>query len=200
MKNNLIYLLLCIFLIGMLSGCSNMKVFSDKDNSEDFTQFKTFEFLGWSNEIDQQLSPFDKERIEESFVMEAAKRGLSGVEKDGDIIVTLFVTGEVRTKQTATTTTTGMGMGTMGGRGRGMRSPGWGWGGGMAVTQSHTVINETNYLVGTLMLEIFDREDKKLIFQAMGTKTVDQDPQKRQKQLPKLVAEIMKEYPVEPEK
>jgi hypothetical protein len=50
------------------------------------------------------------------------------------------------------------------------------------------------------MIEMFDRIDKKLIWQAMGTKTIDDDPQKRQKQIPKLVKAIMKEYPVQPMK
>ena len=81
---------------------------------------------------------------------------------------------------------------------RGMRSPGWGWGGGMSMQQSHTVINETNYIEGTLMIELFDPKDKKLIWQAIGTKTVSEDPKKREKGIPKKVAAIMKVYPVNP--
>ena len=177
------------------SGCSTMKVISDKDSSEDFTQFKTFEFMGWADNSDQALTRFDKERIEEAFRAEAEIRGLSPAKKDGDIIVTLFVTGEMKTQKSATTTTTGMAMAPMG---RGMRGPGWGWGAGMTMSQSHTVINETNYLVGTLMLEIFDRKDKELIFQAMGTKTIEENPEKRARQIPKMVGAIMQQYPVKP--
>ena len=197
MKQTAIWGIISMITLSLLSGCTSMKVISDKDNSEDFTVFKTYEFMGWADNSDQALNRFDKERVEESFAQEAAKRGLSPVKSNGDIIITLFVTGEVRTQKTATTTTTGMGMG-MAPMGRGMRGPGWGWGGGMGMTQSHTVINENNYLEGTLMLEIFDVEDKKLIFQAMGTKVIDDDPNKRAKQIPKLVTAIMKEYPVEP--
>lgn len=194
MKNQLYKSLLFFMAIVTLSGCSGMKVISDKDHTEDFTQFKTFEFLGWADNSDRHLTRFDKERIEASFVDEAKKRGLTIGGSNSDVIVSLFITGEVKTQKTAQTTT--MGMGGMGMGGQGMRSPGWGWGGGMS--QSHTVINETNYLVGTLMVEMFDREDKKLIWQAMGTKTINEDPQKRQKQIPKVVSQIMNTYPVKP--
>ena len=74
-----------------------------------------------------------------------------------DVLVALFVIGEMKTQKSATTTTTGMNMGMGGmGRTRGMRHPGWGWGGGMTMAQSHTVINETHYIEGTLMIEFFD--------------------------------------------
>ena len=200
MKQSIKLILISLIVLPFFTGCSSMKVISDKDSTEDFSHFKTFEFLGWSDDSDKKLSRFDKERIEEAFGVEASKRGMSRADKNGDVIVTLFITGEVKTQKTANTTTTGMGMGGVGMGGRGMRSPGWGWGGGMAMTSSHTVINETNYLVGTLMVEMFDREDKKLIWQAMGTKTIDDDPKKREKQIPKLVTAIMKEYPVNPTK
>jgi hypothetical protein len=77
-----------------------------------------------------------------------------------------------------------------------MNSPGWGWG----TTHSTTTINETNYLVGTLMIEMYDRVDQKLIWQAIGTKTVSEDPKKRETGIPKKVAAIMKTYPVPPKK
>jgi hypothetical protein len=81
-----------------------------------------------------------------------------------------------------------------------MRSPGWGWGGGMGMAQSTTTYNETQYLEGTLMIEMFDRADKKLIWQAVGTKRVAEDPKMREKDIPRKVAAIMNAYPVKPEK
>ena len=77
---------------------------------------------------------------------------------------------------------------------RGMRSPGWGWG----TAHSTTVITESQYLEGSLIIEAYDPDDKLLIWQAIGTKTVSEDPKKRAKDIPKKVAAIMKEYPVKP--
>ena len=184
-----------VVIIGVFSSCSSTKVISDQDPVVDFTEFKTFEYYGWADNSDQMLNRFDKERIESAFAEEGRKRGLTRVDSDGDVIVTLFITGEIKTQTTANTNTMGMGgMGGMGGRGRGMGSPGWGWG----TTHSTTTINETNYLVGTLMIEMFDKDDKMLIWQAIGTKTVSEDPKKRETGIPKKVAAIMNAYPVKP--
>jgi hypothetical protein len=173
-------------------GCSGTKVISDKDHTVDFSNIKTFEFYGWAENSDQVLTRFDKERIETAFAQEGKKRGITRVNSDSDVIVILFVTGEMKTQVTAQTNT--MGMGGMSGRGRGMGSPGWGWG----TTHSTTTINESNYLVGTLMIEMFDKKDEKLIWQAIGSKTVSEDPKKRESGIPKKVAAIMKTYPVSP--
>jgi hypothetical protein len=189
-----------LFIINILfffSSCSNTKVISDKDSGEDFTQFKTYEYYGWADNSDQVLTRFDKERIEAAFAEEGEKRGLTQVDSNGDVIVVLFIAGEIKTQITANTNTMGAGgMGGMGGSGRGMRSPSWGWG----TTHSTTTINESNYLVGTLMIEMYDRVDQKLIWQAIGTKTVSEDPKKRENGIPKKVAAIMKTYPVPPVK
>ena len=196
MKNLLKTSILLSFFVMILSGCASTKVVSDKDGSVDFSKIRTFEFYGWADNSDAVLTRFDKERIEAAFAEEARKRGITKAESNGDVIVSLFIVADVKTQKTANTTTTGMGMGGMGMRG--MRSPGWGWGGGMGMQQSHTVINETDYIEGTLMIELFDPKDKKLIWQAIGTKTVSEDPKKREKGIPKKVAAIMKGYPVQP--
>jgi len=196
------------YLLGLfyLTGCSGIKVVSDIDPSVDFSEFKTFEFLGWADNSDQKMNRLDRERIELAFKKEAVKRGLhSAPLADGDLLVTLNVYGKTRTQQTANTTTTAMGRGTGMNRGMhrgmhpgmgraGMGSPGWGWG----TAHSTTVINETQYLDGTLIIEVYDKDDELLIWQAIGTKTVNEDPEKRAKDIQKKVTAIMKKYPVEP--
>ncbi len=189
MKTNIHKALFYFWALLFLSGCSSgIKVISDKDPSEDFTVFKTFEFAGWTKDSDQILTRFDKERIEKAFSEEARIRGITPVTSGGDIIAALFVIGDVKTQTTANTMTTGMS------RGRGMRSPGWGWG----AAHSTTVINESQYIVGTLMIEVFDVVDKKLIWQAIGSKTISENPQVREEGIPDMVSAIMDEYPVKP--
>lgn len=60
------------------------------------------------------------------------------------------------------------------------------------------MIKESQYLEGTLVIELYDQKDKKLIWQAVGTKRVSDDRQKRAAEISKLIAAIMKKYPVEP--
>jgi hypothetical protein len=198
MKQLLLITCTIVLMIFSFSSCTGLKVISDKDATVDFQKIKTYQFVGWLENSDQQLNRFDRERIEQAFLKEGTERGLTKVDSDPDALVALFVLGEVKTQKTANTTTNGMGMGGMGmGMGMGgMRHPGWGWGGGMHMSQSRTVINETRYIEGTLMIEFFDPVEKKLIWQALGKKTVNEDPQKRARDIPRKVAVIMSKYPV----
>ena len=90
-----------------LSGCSSLKVISDKDNTVDFEKIKTYQFLGWTADSDKILNRFDKERIEQAFLTSGSQRGLKKVDSNADVLVALYVIGEQRTQQTANTTTTG---------------------------------------------------------------------------------------------
>jgi hypothetical protein len=88
-------------------------------------------------------------------------------------------------------TTTGMGYGGYYGYG-----PRWGWGPGM--TMSTTTVSEYNYTVGTLVIDVFDAKEEKLIWESIATKTVDDNPETREKNLPKVIAKIMAPYPIKP--
>jgi len=190
MKTNLLINLL----VGLLfMSCSTLKVTSDMDPSVDFIQYKTFEYYGWAEESDRIMNDFDKTRIEKAFGEEFAKRDVNYVESDGDLIVTLFIVIEEKTQKTANTTHMGGYYGGYYGYG-----PGWGWGPGFS--QSTTTINEYDYNEGTLVVDVFDAKKKKLIWEGIGQNTISEDPQARERNIPKAVAAIMKRYPVQPKK
>ena len=178
----------------IMSACSSIKVTTDLDKTVDFTQLKTFEYYGWAAESDKIINQLEKDRIEAAFGDEFKKRGLEYVESGGDMIVVLFIMTENKTQYNATTT--GMGYGGYGGYyGYG---PGWGWGPGMGMSMSTTTVSEYNYTVGTLVIDIYHAGEEKLIWESIGTKTVDDNPQTREKNLPKSIAAIMAPYPVKP--
>jgi hypothetical protein len=180
----------------IIHGCSSLKVTSDVDNRVDFSQIKTFEYYGWAEDSDKLLTTLDKERIESAFANEFKKRGMSYVENGGDAIVALYIVAEQKTQTTATTT--GMG-GTYGGYGYGGYygyGPGWGWGGGMTTT----TYRDYDYTEGTLVISMFNPKTENLIWTSVGTKTVGENPQAREKRIPKVVAAIMSKYPVKPMK
>lgn len=186
MKKNAILLVLAAIVLG---GCSGIKVVSDYDRSVDFTQYKTFEYYGWMEDSDKLLNDLDKRRIESAFGDEFRARGLEYVESGGDLVVGLFIVTEQKTQTTATTTHMG-GMGGYGGYyGYG---PGWGWGGGM----STTTYSDYDYVEGTLVVDVFDKAKEQLIWESIGRGTVDDNPQTRDENIPKAVAQIMAEYPV----
>ena len=179
----------------ILNACSGIKVITDTDPTVDWSEYKTLEYYGWAEESDKIMTRFDKERIEKAFGEEFRKRGFSLVKEDGDMIVTLFIVVEQKTTQTATTT--GMG-GMHGGYYGGYYGygPGYGWGSG----HSTTTIQEYDYEVGTLVCDVFDAKEEKLIWEGIGTGTINDNPEKREKNIPLSVEKIMYKFPVAPVK
>ena len=184
----------------MLYSCNTIKVVSDKDASADFSKYKTLEYYGWADNSDKILSSFDKNRIEAAFGTEFGNRGFKLVEKGtGDMIVSLYVVTEAKTGTTANTTTNYVGG--MGGYGYGGfydYGPGYGWGSGYANTT--TTYSQYDYTVGTLVVSVFDAKEKKLIWEAVGTKTVDDNPKSPESKINAAVAKMMLKYPIQPAK
>ena len=177
----------------LLNSCSSLKVYSDVDSSVDFTSYKSLEYYGWAEESDQLLSSLDKDRLETAFGEEFKKRGFEIVESGGDMIVTLFIVVEQKTSTTATTTSMGGGYGGYYGGYYGY-GPGYGWGGG----HSTTSIQEYDYNVGTLVCDVFDKKNEKLIWEGIGTGEINENPKNRDKNIPKTVQAIMSKFPVPP--
>lgn len=178
------YLLIALAFI--FNSCSSIKVTSQYDSEVNFNEFKTFSYLGWSKNSDQLLNEFDKRRIEESFRIEFEARNMTFVEEAGDIEVSLFLVTDTKTATTAYTDYYG------GYRGYYYGHP-WGWGGGFATT----TYQQYDYVVGTLVCDVFSGKDKNLIWQGVGSGTVDDNPSSRDKSIPKSVNKIMALYPVQ---
>ena len=189
-------------LIGiMLYSCNTVKVVSDKDSNTDFANYKTLEYYGWADNSDQILNSLNKNRFEEAFGAEFENRGLKLVEKGaGDMIVSLYIVTEEKTKTVANTSTDYVGGG-IGGYGYGGYygyGPGYGWGSGFA--NSTTTYSQYDYNVGTLVVSVYDAKRKELIWEAVGTKTVDDNPKNNESNINAAVAKIMMTYPIQPTK
>ncbi len=83
-----------------------------------------------------------------------------------------------------------------GGRYGGYRRGAWGWGGG----SSNTTYTENDYIKGTLVMDVYDNETKNLIWQAVASGTVKENPKNRDKSIPKTVKKLMKKFPIVPVK
>jgi hypothetical protein len=183
--------LLTLVVILTFASCSSLKVYTDKDPEVDFTKYSTYEYYGWAENSDQLMSELDKNRIESAFNAEFAKRGLSYVSEkgSGDAVISLFIVTE--DKQSTTAYTTHMGMGGYGGRW------GYGYGGmGMNMGTSNTTYNTTDYTQGTLVVSMYDAQTKKLVWQATATGVIEENPEKRAKNIPNGVAKVMAKYPI----
>ena len=164
------------------------KVKTDMDKEADFTKYKTFTFLGWQDDSDKVLNDIDKKRMRDAFKEEFQKRNMKQVEEGADMAVSLFIVAQQKTSTTAYTNYYGGAYG-------GYRRGGWGWGGG----HSSTTYNETDYVEGTLVMDVYDEESQNLIWQGVAVGTV-KDPKKREKSIPKTVSKLMKKFPIQPVK
>ena len=173
----------------LLGGCASIKVTSDQDTSIDFNKYQTFEYYGWEEESDKVLNRFDKERIEEAFGNEFNNRGLQHTKNGGDLIVKLYIVTEQKTKTTAHTNHYGGGYADYYDYG-----PGWDWGGG----HSTTTYNQYDYEVGTLICSVYDKQAQQLIWEGVGSGTMEENPQIRERKIPLDVAQIMDMYPMKP--
>lgn len=181
------------FLATILSACSSITVHSDYDKSVDFSKYKTFEFLGWAEESNKILNRFDQERIQKAFGEEFNKRDLTYVESNGDMAVSLFLVVDKKTSVTAYTNHMNMG-----GWGYGA---GWGWYGGyggVGMGTSTTSYSENDYLEGTLVVDIYDMKTKKMIWQSVGQKTIDENPKRADRNAAYAAERIMKPFPIQP--
>jgi hypothetical protein len=172
---------------GILASCSSVKVVTDMDQSVDFSKYSTYSFLGWQANSDEILNDFDRKRIRDAFIKEFEARGMTYTAENGDVDVSLFIVVDQKTTTTAYTNYYG---GMYGGyyRYRG----GWGYG------HASTTYSESDYLEGTLVMDVFDGESKKQVWQGVATSTVTENPEKREKTIPAKIGALMDKFPVQP--
>ena len=179
------YIILVTLLI-LVSACSSVKVVADMDQSVDFSKYETYSFLGWQDDSDKILNDFDKKRIRDAFIKEFEARGLKPVPENGDMAVSLFIVVDQKTSTTAYTNYYGGGYG-----GYSRYRGGWGYG------YASTTYSESDYLEGTLVMDVFDGTSKNQVWQGIATSTVSENPDKREKTIPNKINALMKKFPVQ---
>src|SRR6267378_2256831 len=130
------------------------KVTSDYDHTVNFSKYKTFM---WVREPEVKEA-FMNERIIASVNAQLVGKGMRQVSDGADLAVGANMATEE--KHTWETYYDGYGWG-------------WGWGPGWATTREKT------YEVGTLTVDLFDVQSRKLVWQGTGTDTVSSKPEKR---------------------
>jgi hypothetical protein len=154
---------------------------TDFDKSANFAAIKTFAVkigTSWGNQIGE------KRVLDE--ITEAIKgKGWTLAEADkADALVVLH--GATEKQKSLNTFYSGMG---------GYGGYGWrGWGGaGMGMGTATTT--ESEYLVGTLVVDIFDAKSKSLMFRGTATDELSDKAEKNQKKLDKASNKMFKDFP-----
>jgi len=164
-------IVIMLFAIGFFTvPAFAQKITIDYAKAFDFDKVKTFVYTPTPDT--NAKDPLMDDRIKEAVLNKLKAGGLTEVEADPDIYVTYHVT----TKDNTVYDTMSMGYG-----GYGMGWGGWGMGMGSSTTVS------TTYTDGSLIVDAYDSTEKKLVWRAVGTVTLKDDPAKVTKQIQKVI-------------
>jgi hypothetical protein len=163
-------------LLGTAALAQDVKVDFDKDAN--FAAIKTFDIkigTSWNNQISEK-------RVTDEIAQSLVEKGWKRVDANPDALVLLH--GATEKQKSLNTFYSGMG----GYGGYGYR----GWG-GMGMGTATTTTSE--YLVGTLVVDIFDAKTKALMYRGTASDELSDKPEKNQKKLAKASDKLFKNFP-----
>jgi len=172
MSKKYIFILLVAATLG-LTSCSPFQVRSDYAETANFTSYKTYKI----RIDDLKLNDIDKDRVLNELSKQLQSKGLQSGENP-DLIVNVKANHK---KITDINSGSPYGMYGWGGP--------FGWGVGMSRTWS------SNYNEGAIIVDLVDAKSQKLVWQGIGSGISVDSPKAKQRQIPEIVAEIMKNYP-----
>ncbi len=158
-------------------GCSTIKVTYDYDKQADFSKYKTYSFSESVNDLG--VGDLNRDRMIKAVENEMAAKGFTE-SSDPDLVVDMHIKAKQMVDATATTTG-------YGGRWR------YGYGGGFSTTQ----VSYNEYTEGTLFINLVDMSTEKIVWQGIGTKTLDEsaNAQKREDNINYAIQQIFTNYP-----
>lgn len=180
-----------IFVLALASTpAMAQKVTIDFAHDFDFEAIKTFQYVDTSDSNEQD--PLTASRIEGAIIMELKEGGLQQVETEAD--ADIFVTYHVTTQDQTSYNTTSMGYGGYGGYHDGWGEWGYGGGGYGGMDMGSSTTRAHNYTEGTLIIDAYDSEEKKMVWRGTGTVIVNDNPEKRTKQIDKILHKLGKKW------
>jgi hypothetical protein len=166
-----------VTLIGLAVSCSSITTQFDYERGEDFSRFKTFDFLPAPPELQQ--NELLAKRIGTAIIKELSTKGLTRSESDPDLHIAVYT----QVKDKVSVTSYGYGY-----------APYYTWGywgprmGGTDVRQ---------YEEGTLIIDLVDAKQKEMVWRGMASKALSSSPspEKVDENVNKVVAKIFENYP-----
>jgi hypothetical protein len=147
----------------------------DWDPDADFTGLMTYSWKEGTG-----APPLAQKRIETAINAALAEKGFQQVEQGADFYIITHAALDTQTRINVTD------YGYHGGWYRGYyRGAGVG----------STTVDVYDYKVGTLVVDILDRESDDLMWRGVGSKTVSDNPQKNEKKINKIVNKMFRRFP-----
>lgn len=160
-------------------SCSTMKVRHEYDKKTDFTLYKSFSIYPYDQQNSFLYNSSDKEVLEYYLAQELKDRGYKQLAAKGDLIADIYVViGHKAGSSYRNHYNTGY------------------WSG-----YSNPYGYRTENLIGgTLIISLYDRKTKTLVWQGTGTGTLTDNPQEAERNIPKRIAQIFYRFPVKKNK
>jgi len=156
----------------------------DFDKQAPFSDYKTYKWVDIKGS--DKVNELAQRQIKAALQAELATKGLTKTDSD-DADLYIGDQTAIGTEKQFSSYSTGWGTG-----------PGWGggWHGGGMTSETTTGSTSTIY-IGQLALDIYDSRKKTLVWRGVASKTLDPNakPDKREKNLKKAVAKLLKNYP-----
>lgn len=168
-----IFILLASATLG-LGSCSPFQVKSDYAETANFSTYHTYKL----RIDDLKLNDIDKDRVLNEVSKQLQAKGLNAGESP-DLIVNVKANHK-KIQDIAAQRPFGI--------------SGWGGSYGWGVGISRTW-GAGSYNSGSLMIDLIDAKTEKLVWQGSGEGISVDSPKAKQRQIPEIVAEIMKNYP-----
>lgn len=167
-----------------LASCApSLKVNTDYDKSADFSKYKTFT-LYQSDSSNSAISQLNQERIKNAVIAAMQSKGLTLASGTPDLYVNTVTILKDKVALSSNTDYYGYG---------GVYRPYY-WGAGMGMS-STTNYNVDYYKDGSLIIDVIDAGTKKLIWQGIGNKEIDNPIKNPDVEAPKIVNKIMEGFP-----
>jgi len=153
---------------------------TDYNHQADFSHYHTFSF----GKV-HTANPLYEQRVRRDVTEELTKDGLQMAPSGGDLVITAI--GDTHNKQEYNSFYNGLG-------GDGFGWGGWGgdWGGG-GMGQTTTSVQEVP--VGTLMVDLYDNQNKQLVWRGRSSGKISDSGDKNRKNLEKAVDKMFKDFP-----
>jgi len=172
-----------IFLAAMLmaAGAWAVESYVDWDKDADFESYNTFVWVG-SDEDLSESSPLWHDRVVDGITERMVAGGMTELtnDKTPDVYITYYASESQQTR----IITDNMGYGYGGGY--------YGRGAGMGMSMGSSTSRVVTYDKGTLIIDIWDADEKKLVWRGSTTDTVSDNPKKMEKRLKKMLDKLVK--------
>ena len=174
-------------LAAVLTACSSgPRITSNSDPSADWSQYKTFAFFDPLTTDRGNVRSLTSTQLIAATTREMEARGLTRVDGNPDLLIN-FMLSSRETLQSRPSTSASVGWG----RGR------YGTWGGYSVgmsTSSNEIVQRTE---GSLAIDVVDREQNQLVWEAVATKTITNSTRDNQQQvLDSAVGDMFTRFPI----